>query len=335
MSEQDQLGRIAAIERLQKLRESGALNDTEFEAEKQKILNLDAKPQPEAVLSPEPEPQAEPVWMPEPEQEPERKSPWKWALLLGGLALCGGLVAYGFLADVPKLRPNGAPDAEKAVEKTATETPAQAKLTIVDAFKVATGHDRAFTKQVDGNTVVIKPVRLLELPFGPVLLTSSEIKDGCHACTGAIGVHYLKRDGNVFVVQNEWPNAVEGWGWGAPPADWFLTSKYTTNPAVYARGGYTGQGYTCESATLTELRPEGPVTSGPIMIGSSNEGAVMDNGMTPGGEPAQTLEGEIANVVRNASFDVVVKGGEEPFTERYLWKSGKFVAEVAESRLGC
>lgn len=216
-----------------------------------------------------------------------------------------------------------------------TKTPSSVRSPaerLADAFEVATGHRAAFTRTEAGDSVTTRPVRIIELPFGPALLTTREIKDGCHACTGAIGVFYLKESGDRTQVMGRWPKAVEGWGWGAPPTDWYATDKFTTYPAIYAEGGYTGQGITCGGATITELRPEGPVESEVIRTFFSNEGAVTDERIAAG-EKVENLEGRIANIRKNTSFEVRVTGTGR-FTEKYARRGGKFVP-LSESRLGC
>lgn len=190
---------------------------------------------------------------------------------------------------------------------------------LADAFGAATGHREPFTQLEDGELVTTKPIKIISLPFGPALLTSREIKDGCHACQGSIGVYYLKDVGGKTTVTGSWPKAVEGWGWGAPP-EWQSTDKFTSYPAIYASGGFTGQGITESSSTLTELTPAGPITSDLIGTGYTDEGAIVDDE-----RPACVLEGKIANIRKDRSFDVVVTGT-KPMVNHYLKKGGKFVA---------
>lgn len=173
-----------------------------------------------------------------------------------------------------------------------------------------------------GDIITTKPLRITQLPFGPVLLTKREIKDGCHACTGAIGVYYLKEQDDTTTVTGSWPKAVEGWGWGwgAAPAEWSLTDKFTALPSIYATGGFMGQGIIEESATLTELRPDGPVTSDVIVTGFSDEGAIVDNERAP-----CVVKGRIANIYKDRSFDVIVTGSVRA-VDHYVKRKGKFIA---------
>jgi len=219
---------------------------------------------------------------------------------------------------------------------TPAATPASAlPVELVAAFKAVTGKsDHAdISDKKDGylEEGTITPLRLLHLPFGSVLLTSTTNKSTCHACSGAIGVFYLEQQGATFMVRKRWPRAVEGWGWGAPP-DWLISEKFTDFPAIYATGTFHGQGLTCDGATLTELRPEGPTQADFIGLSYSNEGMV-DPG-DPGAEPLQRFEGKIANIVKGKSFEVRTIGT-ETFTEHYVMRGTKFVRREKESRLFC
>jgi len=295
--------RIEAMERLQQLRASGALTDAEFEAEKHKILSASSTERPPAK--------------------------WNVGIIVGAsLALvCAIAVAWALTRPPATQPPVKAPVVQRPPKQSAAEA-------LASAFELATGHKGSFAHKVEGQNATTSPAKLIELPFGPVLLTSTEIADGCHACTGSVGVYYLERRGNLFVVKGKWPDAVHGWGWGAPPSDWSITDKFTSYPAIYAEGGYTGQGYSCGSATLTELLPDGPVTSDLISLSSSNSGAVLDNGTTYGGDPLEELQGKITNIVRDQSFEVAVSGPRQ-IRERYARKGGKFVRVSSETALSC
>jgi len=188
-----------------------------------------------------------------------------------------------------------------------------------DAFEAATGHRSNFGAIEEGYVVATRPARIVELPFGPALLTEVEIEQGCHGCVGAIGVYYLKRVGDGFQVKGRWPRAIEGWTFGLPPTDWHLTDRFTGYPAIYATGGFLAQGITTAGATITELRPTGPVESAPI-------GTYYDDEGDPETKRAPCkVEGRIANVRKDRSFDVVVSGSVEAI-DRYAMKGGRFVA---------
>ena len=189
---------------------------------------------------------------------------------------------------------------------------------LADAFEAVTGHRSVFGTHSRWDSVTTEPLRIVQLPFGPVLLTM-DTNGETHAKAGAIGVHYLEEENGRFRVKGSWPRAVEGWDWGAAP-EWRFTSKFTANPAIYAWGDSMAQGIIGTSATLTELRPEGPITSDRIHTGYDNEGTQESDD-----EPGCTVKGRIANIHKDRSFDVIVSGSRQA-VERFQKKGGRFVA---------
>jgi hypothetical protein len=293
-------GTLERLERLQRLRESGALDEEEFRSEKSKLLTDNAR---------------------------DRTATQRWRIYgtIAAVALIGA-VSLGLWAtrneQAPTSRASLPPKPAEVSPRTVL-APVEVRSgadRLADAFEAATGHRSAFSKREGGDVVSTKPIRIIELSFGPALLTKREIKDGCHACTGAIGVYYLKEEGGRTTVTGRWPNAVEGWGWGAAPAEWHITEKFTAYPSIYASGGFMGQGVVMESSTLTELRPEGPTTSDLIGTGFSDEGAIVDDERTP-----CIVEGKISNIRRDRSFDVIVRGSVKG-VDHYVKRNGKFVA---------
>lgn len=291
--------KIERLERLQRLRESGALSDAEFQSEKRKLLSAEIA---------------------------EGRTPRRW-LPYAGSAIVLVTAAVGLslwmLGSTKPQQPITSSNSQPATNSVAqvSELPAKSPAErLADAFEAATGRRSAFTQTEAGEIIVTKPIRIVELPFGPALLTRREIKDGCHACTGAIGVFYLKEQGGTTSVIGRWPKAVEGWGWGAPPTEWYLTDKFTAYPAIFASGGFMGQGVVMESATITELRPNGPISSDVIGTGFSDEGAIADNERA-----ACILKGRIANIRKDRSFDVIARGSVNT-VDHYIKKNGKFVA---------
>lgn len=203
------------------------------------------------------------------------------------------------------------------------------------AFRTAYGSDdSARIGDGDNDTVVVKPGKLLWVEDTAVLMAPGANASDCHVCSGAVAITYLKPKADGFEVTGKWPTLVRGTGWGAEP-DWKVTDAYTPYPAIYVEAGWSGQGYSCESAIITELKPDAPVQSAPIRLSSSNEGAVdPDTGKTMGGEPLSDLAGTISDVVKGKSIAVQASGTAK-FVERYEYRGGKFVPLQKESRLSC
>ena len=255
-------------------------------------------------------------------------------LAIGGVsaALATALIVSRFAgSDAPASQPATLPATPPAVDEPPPQTtpsgdPAASYVEedgyeiqpkrLADAFEAATGHRSAFSTHSKWHSITTEPVRIVELPFGPVLLTRDTNED-THASVGAIGVHYLEEENGRFRATGSWPRAVEGWDWGDPP-EWHLTNKFTANPAIYAWGDFMGQGIITRSATLVELTPDGPVESDLISTGFDDEGHVESN-------PCK-IRGRIANIRKDRSFDVIVSGSRSA-VEHYEKKSGRFVAK--------
>ncbi len=248
----------------------------------------------------------------------------RYALIAAGM----GLVALLLLVELsnrarPPIDEPSAPvdfstnELAAPIENVVSARPPEQRL--ADAFQAATGHSGEFTEAKGADIIITKPLQVVDLPFGPALFVRREIKDGCHACTGSIGIFYLKEAGDRTTVTGSWPNAVEGWGWGVAPAEWRLTDAFTTNPAIYASGSYMGQGIVMESATLTELTPAGPVTSEVIGTGFSDENNIVDESRS-----ACVVKGVIHNIRKDRSFEVNVTGSVTA-VDRYAKKNGRFV----------
>jgi hypothetical protein len=206
-------------------------------------------------------------------------------------------------------------------------SPAATDPNLQAAAKAALGGLEVRQRNVPGpgETTIIKADRLLELPFGPVLITTVNIDRGSHAEDGSLGIYYLRRTGSRYSVRNKWPKAVDGAGFGYAP-DWRLTTRFTKFPALYATAGWTGQGYTCGWSILTELTPAGPIVSDTIYNSYSDAGV--------GAGKVHEFNGRILNVRKAGSFDVVASGTRR-FAEHYLFRRDRFIRTDKESRFQC
>jgi hypothetical protein len=175
--------------------------------------------------------------------------------------------------------------------------------------------------------------RLVDAPFGPVLVSVGYVEMGAHSSPGVVAVYYLRSNGAGFAVRRAFPTAVENGSHGGL-SDWSVSRRFTNLPAIYIEGGGTWQGYTCGVATLTELRPDGPVEIASIPINYDNAGVGREE-RASSRERLRRLEGEIVNIHRGASFDVRFTGTAR-FTEHYVYRGGRFVrAAGGDSRASC
>lgn len=242
-----------------------------------------------------------------------------WLLLRGGDGAAGG---------------NGQAQANQQVEGPIPPAKALAPAAQLDlAFRAAFGASREARRAVGDQTFVYSPARIEWIGNKAMLISLGRNVDDCHACSGAMAIHYLHPEGDGLRVDGAWLDVGPGGGWGNPVGDLVVNRALTGSPVIYSETTDGGQGYMCTVAWLVELQRDRPVASEPIPIGSSNQGAVLDNGRTMGGDPLREVEGRIGNVRRGQSFDVIFTGAER-FTETYHYRGGRFVGP-SQSRAAC
>ncbi|MDV3458893.1 hypothetical protein RZN05_17985 [Sphingomonas sp. HF-S4] len=168
--------------------------------------------------------------------------------------------------------------------------------------------------------------KLIDAPFGPVLLRHGRVADAGHAESGVVAVYYLREEGEGFALAKAYPEAATAGSFG-DLSGWSLSPAFAKLPTLVVEGGGTWQGCTVSFAELVELRPTGPASVASIPT------AFDDSGMTE--EGAQSLEGEIADIVQDRSFTVRYKGTGS-FAERYVRKGDRYEREGGESKVpGC
>jgi hypothetical protein len=330
--------RYDELERLQRLRESGALSDEEFQIEKRRLLGHGeseaARPLPPAreetvVVADDAAPSRLPLY-----------------LILGGAAVIVAIVVGLLLgrtvgghgtdngmavnvaipdenvADENLIQPAAAPD-------VSTLAPQER---LAKAFEAAFGSPGAATVDApagasDGaQAVTYKPGRLIDAPFGPVLVSEGEVKDAAHVNGGRIAITYLRPEGDHYAVVRNFPEAVVAGSFGHV-AHWSVSPRFSDWPVVAAEGGGTWQGYSCSTLTLTELRPGGPAEIATIPLVYDDSGAKSE------ADEATILQGKIVNIVKNQSFDVDYLGG-AGFREHYVRTGGAYTLEDgAKSRV--
>lgn len=319
-------GRYDELERLQRLRESGALTDEEFQAEKRRLLGHETiAPAEEAG---------------EPAERMQSRLPLY--LLIGGAALVVAIVAGLWLGNLvgggdTYAGGNAAlPQENAAAEVNATETKALPDVRalppeeqLARAFEAAFGSrgEAALAVESDGASEDVRyaPGRLVWPAFGPVLLSEGQVQDPAHVSAGKIAIHYLRPAADRFEVVRAYPAGIATGSFGRV-AHWSVSPRFSTWPVVVAEGGGTWQGYTCSRLTLTELRPAGPVELATVPLAYDDAGAKTD------GAAAVSIDGKILNVVRNQSFDVVYSGS-RAFSEHYVRSGDRFSVAGGKSTM--
>ena len=194
------------------------------------------------------------------------------------------------------------------------------------AFEAAFGSRGEAVLAVSGNgadeDVRYAPGRLVWPAFGPVLISEGKVQDPAHASAGRIAIHYLKPAGERFEVVRAFPAGVVT-GSSGQVARWSVTPRYSDWPVIVAEGGGTGQGYTCSSLSLTELRPGGPARIADVPLVYDDSGAKDDG-------TGRSIQGKILNVVKGQSFDVVYSGA-RAFSEHYVRGPGGYAVAGGKS----
>ncbi|HYE29331.1 MAG TPA: SHOCT domain-containing protein [Allosphingosinicella sp.] len=318
--------RYDELERLQRLRESGALTDEEFQAEKRRLLGHETiAPEEEGIEAEEAHPSRRPLY-----------------LLLGGTALTVAVVAGLWLGNlvggggtdgsgnVSLPQQNVAAEANLIEPKTGPDVrtlPPEEQL--ARAFEAAFGSRGEAVLSVPGDgtdeDVRYTPGRLLWLPYGPVLLSEGKVQDPAHVSAGKIAIHYLRASGGGFEVARAFPAGVATGSTGRV-ARWSVSPRFSTWPVVVGEGGGTWQGYTCTWLTLTELAPGGPVEVARVPLAYDDSGAKGD------GADATSIDGRILNVIKNQSFDVVYSGA-RAFSEHYVRDGNGYSVAGGESKM--
>ena len=216
--------RIDELERLQRLRDAGTLDEAQFEAEKVRLLR------PRRVSAP-------------------------WVLgVIGAVAATGAL---GWVVGTNVLQPAPAPTPSARPTPTPSPSPVETPVDRLAAAERAAFPAGRSLETEDGVRVLFAPGTLVDAPFGPVLVSQGHVPDASHADSGYVAVHYLRASDDGFTVARAFPEAVKS-GSNGDMTEMAVSLNFADLPVIYTQGGGTWQGYTCGWTTLTELRPDGP-----------------------------------------------------------------------------
>jgi Short C-terminal domain len=298
------MSRYDELERLQRLRESGALTDDEFQAEKRRLLgHKEVAAEEEAVQVDSTVPSRRRIWI---------------VLGLAGLAvaivaglLLGRMSGGGDdgIIDLPMPTENEAVDSNLVEAKVLPDVrtlPADEQLARAFGAAFAQG---AKTSGADGGSLTYRPGILRWAGSRAILVSPGVSESGCHACRGALAVHYLEPEGDKLRVTGRWETAIDAGAYGKPP-DWSLSTLLSAQPMLRTRLHDGNQGYFCTQEAFYEFGPEGPRKIADIPIGYDDVGAL-------GKAAGKTIDGKIINAMRDQSFDVLYSGS-RMFSEHYV-----------------
>lgn len=197
------------------------------------------------------------------------------------------------------------------------------------AAAVAVAFPRGKTAESEyGDRYTFDTHKLVDVPFGPVLVSEGRAAKAAHVTPGRLDVAYLQAPGTGFALAKAYPAAVEMGGLGQM-SEWSVSNKFADVPTIDAEGGYTGQGYSCASAILIELRPDSPAEVASIQTLYDNSGSLLLDGAK-----AMTIEGKIININKNHGFDVRYTGGKS-FTQHWQREGDKYVRQGADQLPEC
>lgn len=234
-----------------------------------------------------------------------------WALLL--LALAGTGAA-----------------AQRPLVPVRESDPDQAGPLAHEAFRAVFGRARQAPVTRDGRAYDFAPVTAVELGGGRIALVSTgALRDAGHAEGGLNAIHYLARVRGRLRVTGRWFGLGAGGSHGVSATQWGVSRALSRWPVLYTEGGGTWQGCTVSFATLTELRPTGPVDVAFFPVGFDNGGMVER-------PRARRIDGAIAAAVPDRSFTVRYSGSLR-FGETYARTGNRYrLAGRRESRMpGC
>ena len=206
-----------------------------------------------------------------------------------------------------------------AKPKPAAQKPAAPEKPIDAAFRAAFGKAGSALLKKQGQLredVKYTPGDLVQAPWGPVLLSPGEVENPSHVNSGKLAIFYLKPADKGFAVEKKFLPAAETGSFGKI-VDWSVSKSFGDLPIVTVNGAGNWQGYACSTATLIELRPEGPKELVTLPMTYDNAGAKPNS-------PTQ-INGRIDNIQPRKGFDVVYFAGSKEFKDRYVRNGDAYV----------
>jgi hypothetical protein len=125
----------------------------------------------------------------------------------------------------------------------------------------------------------------------------------CHACSGAMTMHYLKRGPQGFTVLGHWPIESGGAGYGEVN-QWSIRTDLDDVPTMLVANQNAGMGCTTELDTLVALTPTGPEERGSFTRSSSYQEAVD----VKNGPKDYSYEGKVIAIERGKRIAIDYSG---------------------------
>ena len=252
------------------------------------------------------------------QKETQRRPGKTIAIALIVLVLIGIAIWALFVQTTPTAPPSAALSATPTpLAEPSAPSPAAPSPEMLAAATKAVWPSGSVLTDEDGLRYRFGERRLVQAPFGPVLVSEGRAVDAPHVAAGRLDIAYLTPAQDGFTVANRYPAAIRAGSFGRM-GDWSVSDAFSDLPVIVAEGGFTGQGYTCGMTTLTELRPDGPATIAEIQTVYDDSGAKPDG--------AQTYQGEITDIARGQGFTVHYTGTRS-FDDRYVMRGGRYMLQ--------
>lgn len=225
--------------------------------------------------------------------------------------------ASGVAPTASAIGANPSEEAKTAAEKAAAAAiqglPETRQLILAYAAVFRGGGPDAETD--DGIRVQYERGKIIWLDRKAVLLVPGLNLSGSPDAAGILYLFYLRSDGRKFTHLAQ--HALAGADDGSPP-EWQILDGISDQPVILSTASTLQHGYYCATTTLTELGDDAPT----LLV---SFGSVFDNSENPPvRDPVQSIEGKIANVKKNSSFDVVFEGTRN-FTHHFRRNQGGYV----------
>jgi hypothetical protein len=205
-----------------------------------------------------------------------------------------------------------APSAASTLTAPKVETPTSSNGSeLLEAFRVAFGGPAPYLAKVPSNDadvswsseLTFSPAAFIDIAPNMVALVSNGEGQECHACTGMMVMHYLKRTPQGFVVLGRWPIPAGGAAYGAV-APWTVRADIDDVPTMLISNSDSGMGCDTTTDTIVALTPTRPEARGSFLLSSSYE----DGSDAPDKTKEFKYHGTIVPIRRGESFMISYSG---------------------------
>lgn len=203
---------------------------------------------------------------------------------------------------------------------------------IQEAFKIAFPNGSIVKTKL--GSLRYHPNRLIEVDDRLVLISEGKNSADCHACSGALSIHYLERGAEGFYVVKSWLSEVGLGSWGGAASDWHISTEFVPAPVLYYEEGYTNTGTSNTYAMIVPLLRDGIGKKTSVTTYFTNK---LGLGNMNSGLKAIEYEAKIGSIKFGESFSLYFKCEYEGVNYSgkydYKWEGRGFVLGTLERDL--